>query len=219
MSYETAWSKRLLNPDRRGARWLVPQHIVGAWILGLTIGYLTTGTANASEAGRGLGSVPETDSAMPAKVMNLPPIPPIPREMRASASTRTPLAPATVARPQSAPADPEKGILFILGEGETMQEGEGASGIATVANTAAPAPESSAPVIEPAKDEAAPIPEQTRFVIVAFMNGTVAMRNAETGETRQYAQGDRLQSGETITSISEWRGLVRTDRREFRMGS
>lgn len=189
-----------------------------AWILGLLIGCMATGAAQASEAGQATDSVPEADSAMPAKVMNLPPIPPIPRDMRASAPARTVQAATPVAQPQDAPAEPEKGILFVLGEGESMQAGEGASGIATLANAAAPAPEASVPAGEPAQDEAATSPEQTRFVIVAFMKGTVAMRNAETGETRQYAQGDRLPSGETITSISEWRGLVRTDQREFRMG-
>jgi len=191
---------------------------VGAWILGLSVGCVATGAAQASEAGQGTGSVPETDSATPAKVMNLPPIPPIPREMRTSAPARTVQVATTVAHPKSASAAPEKGILFVLGEGESMQEGEDASGIATLANAAAPAPESSAPASRPAKDEAAQSPEQTRFVIVAFMKGTVALRNAETGETRQYEQGDRLPSGETITAISEWSGLVRTDRREFSMG-
>jgi hypothetical protein len=191
---------------------------VGAWILGLSIGCVATGAAQASEAGQGTGSIPEKDRATPAKVMNLPPIPPIPREMRASAPARTAPVATSVAQSQNAPAAPEKGILFVLGEGESMQEGEEASGIATLANADAPAPESSAPASRPAKDEAAQSPEQTRFLIVAFMKGTVALRNAETGETRQYAQGDCLPSGETITSISEWRGLVRTDRRDFKMG-
>lgn len=191
---------------------------MGAWILGLTIGFMASGAAQASEAGQATDSVPETDSATPAKVMNLPPIPPIPRDMRASAPARTVQVATPAAQSQGAPAEPEKGILFVLGEGESMQAGEGASGISTLANAAAPAPEASASAEDSVKDEAAPTPEQTRFVVVAFMKGTVALRNAETGETRQYAQGDRLPSGETITTISEWRGLVRTDRREFRMG-